>query len=143
MPDPELQAYIREEIAAALAVKLAEKPVIYTVREFCKAFRLSLSYWHTLKKLGRIPRTMLLGAQTRIRKEAADEWFAREERLAESEAAKLEYERRSKLGKVVGKAAAASPKHICRATPEERAERKRKKAAAGAGGEKRGRRKGK
>jgi hypothetical protein len=105
-----LQEFIRREIAAALA----EKPVLLTVKEWCRKQHISNSSWFKLKKEGRTPAVIMIGAHARITPKATDEWYAREEKLAQSKEAKLEYERRVKLSKVAGKAAAASPKHICR-----------------------------
>jgi hypothetical protein len=54
----------------------ASPPVAFTVKEFCQAHRISVSYYHELKKLGRGPREMLLGTRRIISAEAAAAWRA-------------------------------------------------------------------
>jgi hypothetical protein len=45
-------------------------------KEFCKAHRISVSYYYELKKLGRAPREMMLGTRRIISAEAAAAWRA-------------------------------------------------------------------
>ena len=54
----------------------ASPHVAFTIKEFCKAHRISVSYYYELKKLGRAPREMMLGTRRIISAEAAAEWRA-------------------------------------------------------------------
>jgi hypothetical protein len=50
--------------------------VAFTIQEFCKAHRISVSYYYELKKLGRAPREIMLGTRRIISAEAAAAWRA-------------------------------------------------------------------
>jgi hypothetical protein len=50
--------------------------IAFTIKEFCKAHRISVSYYYELKKLGRAPREMMLGTRRIISAEAAAAWRA-------------------------------------------------------------------
>jgi hypothetical protein len=54
----------------------ASPPVAFTVKEFCEAHRISVSYYYELKKLGRAPREMMFGTRRIISAEAAAAWRA-------------------------------------------------------------------
>jgi|GEM_PF-2942416 len=63
----------------------------FTRREFCAAHRMSESAYFELKRAGRGPREMRLGARgVRITKEAAAEWRRRMEEIAAEEIAAAE-----------------------------------------------------
>ena len=50
--------------------------VAYSVREFCVAHKISVSYYYVLKKLGRAPAEMQFGTRRIISAEAAAAWRA-------------------------------------------------------------------
>jgi hypothetical protein len=81
-----------------------------TRQEFCFKKHISPSTFHKLKRKGLGPKQDYLG---RISPEA-DAWDRFMAALAESEAAKLEAERRRAQTTQAGKIAAASPLHHCR-----------------------------
>ena len=82
-----------------------------TRQEFCFKKHISPSTFHKLKRKGLGPKQDYLG---RISPEAEDAWDRFMAALAESEAAKLEAERRRAQTTQAGKIAAASPLHHCR-----------------------------
>jgi predicted DNA-binding transcriptional regulator AlpA len=51
-------------------------PLCFSVKEFCAAHRISVSYYYELKKQGRAPREMMLGTRRIISAEAAAAWRA-------------------------------------------------------------------
>ena len=82
-----------------------------TRMEFCFKKHISPSTFHKLKRQGLGPKQDYLG---RISPEAEDAWDQLMASLAESEAAKLEAERRSAQAAEAGRIAAASPLHHSR-----------------------------
>jgi len=91
-----------------------EDPRSRTLGEFCDIEHLSLSAYYALKGRGlgpeelRPPGTKIV----RITAEAHATWRHRMRELAQTEAAKLETQRRCELAGIAGRAAAASPLHI-------------------------------
>jgi hypothetical protein len=67
-----------DEISALTPVQARALPVAYTIPEFCEAHRISVAFYYELKKIGRTPREIALGARRIITAEAAAEWRARE-----------------------------------------------------------------
>jgi hypothetical protein len=49
---------------------------VYTVREFCTAFRISRSFYHKLKRSGLGQQETKIGERVLIGRAAADRWFA-------------------------------------------------------------------
>ena len=72
---------VRPEVPGRRVFESAS-PVAFTVKEFCAAHRISVSYYYELKKLGRAPREIMLGTRRIISAEAAAEWRRRMEALA-------------------------------------------------------------
>ena len=69
----------RPEVTGRRAFEFASPAlprVAFTIKEFCKAHRISVSYYYELKKLGRAPREMMLGTRRIISAEAASAWRA-------------------------------------------------------------------
>ena len=60
----------------------------YSIREFCGAVGISVSYFYELKQAGLAPRTMKLGSRRIISVEEAQKWCR--ERTEASESAKRE-----------------------------------------------------
>lgn len=54
-------------------------PPLLTVADFCRAVGISRSTWHKLKRQGATPAVVTIGGIQRIRKEAAEAWFAENE----------------------------------------------------------------
>jgi predicted DNA-binding transcriptional regulator AlpA len=73
-----------ERVAAAVAPPLLG----YSIREFCGAVGISVSYFYELKQAGLAPRTMRLGSRRIISVEEAQKWCR--ERTEASESAKRE-----------------------------------------------------
>jgi len=96
-------------------------------RIFRERNRLSRAKYFELEKQGRGPRRMACG---NISADAERDWQRQEEARAQTAEALLERQRRSEYFSRLGKIAAASPKHICRISPEERAARRKKKLRA-------------
>jgi hypothetical protein len=53
--------------------------VVYTILDFCRAFRLSRTGFYKLRVSGRGPRTMNLGGKVLITKQAATDWVRERE----------------------------------------------------------------
>ena len=66
----------RPEVTGRRVFEVASPLVAFTIREFCKAHRISISYYYELKKIGRAPREMALGTRRIISAEAAAAWRA-------------------------------------------------------------------
>ena len=75
---------LNERVAAAVAPPLLG----YSIREFCGAVGISVSYFYELKQAGLAPRTMRLGSRRIISVEEAQKWCR--ERTEASESAKRE-----------------------------------------------------
>ena len=58
----------------------------FGVVEFCEAFGISEDFFYKLKKQGKAPRLMKVGARSLISLQAADEWRVEREREAEAAA---------------------------------------------------------
>lgn len=56
--------------------------MMFSVREFCQAHRISRALFYRLAKDGRAPRTAKVGRRTLISQEAAADWRCRMERDA-------------------------------------------------------------
>jgi hypothetical protein len=85
-----------------------------TRKEFCAVEGISLSYYYNkLKPLGLAPREMQVPGSSlhRISPDARREYHRKLEAFAESEQAKLEFERRREYTKVAAKQAVKSPGH--------------------------------
>ena len=52
---------------------------LLTVADFCKAVGISRSTWHKLKRQGATPPIVTICGIQRIRKEAAEDWLAKNE----------------------------------------------------------------
>ena len=61
---------VDERVAAAVAPPLLG----YSIREFCGAVGISVSYFYELKQAGLAPRTMRLGSRRIISVEEAQKW---------------------------------------------------------------------
>jgi hypothetical protein len=57
-------------------------PVAYTIKEFCRAHRLSISSYYELKKKGLTPREKRINTHVMITAEAAAEWRAGADNLS-------------------------------------------------------------
>jgi hypothetical protein len=64
-----------EALLAALAIKA------FTIKEFCRTHRLSVSTYYKLKKLGLGPREKHIDSRVIITQEAAAEWRAGNDEL--------------------------------------------------------------
>jgi hypothetical protein len=84
----------------------------FSVAEFCLRNRISPTTFHKLKREGRGPRVMWLGAAQRISREAEADWRRAREAEAASQDAELERQRRQEFTSRIGKLAAASPSHV-------------------------------
>jgi hypothetical protein len=62
-----------------------QSPIAFTVREFCKAHRISPAFYYALKRAGLGPREMEVGVRRIITGEAAADW--RHDREQQSDAA--------------------------------------------------------
>jgi hypothetical protein len=98
-------AFDFETLAARLAASVEQDA--YTILEFCKRHRISVSTFHKLRKEGRGPELMWPGSQCRITREAAAAWREKSTAEGASIRAKLEQARRVRAAKV----AAQSPNH--------------------------------
>ena len=47
---------------------------VYSIKDFCKAFSISRSYFYKLKDQDKAPKTFNLGKKVMITSEAAHEW---------------------------------------------------------------------
>jgi hypothetical protein len=56
----------------------------YTVEEFCQRHRISVGFYHKLRKDRRGPREMRLGTRVLISREAAEEWRRKMSEQAEA-----------------------------------------------------------
>lgn len=65
-------------------------PVTYTVSEFCSAHRISRSLYYALRRQGRGPRTMRVGARELISRESATEWRRDQEQRTPTRSAATE-----------------------------------------------------
>jgi hypothetical protein len=85
-----------------------------TVREFCDVESISLASYFAMRRRGygpaeiRVPGTRII----RITQQARREWHERLAAIAQTEAARLEAERRRAQTVIAGNAAAASPLHV-------------------------------
>jgi hypothetical protein len=55
-------------------IPIEAKPVVYTVKEFCAAHRISINHYYVLKKKGMTPREMRVGHRNLISHDAAAAW---------------------------------------------------------------------
>lgn len=85
----------------------------YTILEFCAVERFSPPTYFKLRNMGFGPEEIVIPGTklVRITADARRAWHARMHKLAQTKAAKLERERRSRQSIAAGKSAAASPKH--------------------------------
>jgi hypothetical protein len=86
----------------------------FTIQQFCVRNAISLSTFHKLRKAGRAPKLMSLGAAIRISIEAERDWH---QAMANPPAAvakriKKEAQARVERTKRAGKLAVKSPKHV-------------------------------
>jgi hypothetical protein len=107
-----------------------DDPRSRTRLEFCGIEHISLSSYHALQKNGLGPEEISPPGTkiNRITAQAHAGWRARMRELAQTEAAKLEAQRRSVSAKIAGEIAAQSPLHIS----EINRQRKRRRAAEAA-----------
>jgi hypothetical protein len=82
--------------------------------EFCFIKNISRAKYFDLKKRGLAPDEENIDGLIRISPEARESWHARMFEIAQSEAARLEGERRRELAVIAGRAAAQSPLHVSR-----------------------------
>jgi hypothetical protein len=83
-----------------------------TIEQFARTIQISESTYFNLKRRGLAPQETRFGGVVRISPHAVQSWAERMQALRETEAAKLEEERRRGLARVAGRRAAASPLHI-------------------------------
>ena len=57
-------------------------PHLLTVADFCETVGISRSTWHKLKREGSTPAIVTIGGIQRIRREAVEEWLAKNEAKA-------------------------------------------------------------
>jgi hypothetical protein len=86
-----------------------------TIAEFCAAKRISKTSYHALQKRGLGPaETVYPGTRIKRISATAENAWDKMAQLGESEAARLEAERRREIAAVAGRIAARSPLHISR-----------------------------
>jgi hypothetical protein len=102
-----------------------EDPRSRTRLEFIAIEHLSLSSFHKLQKLGLGPEEISPPGTRlyRISAQAHAAWRAWMRELANTEAAKLEAERRSVTAKIAGDLAAASPLHVSKINGQKKRQR--------------------
>jgi hypothetical protein len=103
-----------------------------TIAEFCESEHISKTTFYGLLKRNLGPEVFEVPGTTikRITPAAREAWHALMRELAESEAAKLEVERRRELAAVAGRIAARSPLHVSKAHRRELAARSPRKKSA-------------
>jgi predicted DNA-binding transcriptional regulator AlpA len=83
-----LNGYPSMRISLRMISAVAPPLLGYSIREFCGAVGISVSYFYELKQAGLAPRTMRLGSRRIISVEEAQKWCR--ERTEASESAKRE-----------------------------------------------------
>jgi hypothetical protein len=76
-----MSSTIRGEVATAMREEFSRiasggAPVCYTIKEFCRTHRLSVSSYYELRKQGLGPREKRINSHVIITAEAAAEWRA-------------------------------------------------------------------
>ena len=83
-----------------------------TIAQFAETVQICEATYFNLKRKGLGPEETRFGQVVRISPDALREWRARMREVQSTKAAKLEAERRAEHGRIAGKLAAASPRHI-------------------------------
>jgi hypothetical protein len=91
-----------------------EDPRSRTIPDFCYLENLSLTAYYKIKRRGHGPDELRLPESKiiRITQQSHQQWRERMRELAQSEAGKLEKQRRAQQARSAGKRAAESPDHV-------------------------------